>query len=132
MHSRNHSPSSFSRGSLPMSEACNQGDESVYLIPDGRLERTRRTRMALVDAYIEIAHETKRIPRTLEVAKRAGCSLRTVFERFGSLGGLGLAAFDSIVEGHTSAPADDFVNADRDTRIDFQVSLRAQTCETWC
>jgi hypothetical protein len=65
------------------------------------------------------------------VVKRARCSLRTLFERFGSLGGLGLAAFDSILAGHTSTPADDAVKADRDARIVFQVSVRARTCETW-
>jgi len=103
----------------------------VPVVTDGRLERTQRTRKALIDAYIEIARETKRIPTTLEVAKRARCSLRTVFERFGSLGGLGLAVFDSILGGYTLVPPGDEVRADRQTRIRFQANLRARTCETW-
>lgn len=101
-------------------------------ITDGRLERTQRTRKALIDAYIDIARETKRIPTTLEVAKRARCSLRTVFERFGSLGGLGLAAFDAILSDRfVSTPPGDLVRADRRSRIRFQTTVRARTCETW-
>jgi AcrR family transcriptional regulator len=103
----------------------------LAVVMDGRLERTQRTRKALIDAYIEIARETKRIPTTLEVAKRARCSLRTVFERFGSLGGLGLAVFDSILSGYTLTPAGDEVHADRQTRIRYQATLRARTCENW-
>jgi hypothetical protein len=37
----------------------------VHVFPDGRHERTRRTRKALVDAYIEISREEKRIPSAL-------------------------------------------------------------------
>src|SRR5262249_29261971 len=92
------------------------------VVMDGRVGRTQRTRKALIDAYIEIARETKRIPTTLEVAKRARCSLRTVFERFGSLGGLGLAVFDSILAGRTLTPLGDEVNADRQTRIRYQAT----------
>jgi TetR/AcrR family transcriptional regulator of autoinduction and epiphytic fitness len=104
----------------------------VAVVMDGRLERTQRTRKALIDAYIDIARETKRIPTTLEVARRARCSLRTVFERFGSLGGLGIAVFDSILAEHTNlAPVGDEVHGDRQSRIRYQATLRAQTCETW-
>jgi AcrR family transcriptional regulator len=105
--------------------------DAVTVVMDGRLERTQRTRKALIDAYIDIARETKRIPTTLEVAKRARCSLRTVFERFGSLGGLGLAVFDSILAGYTLTPPGDEVHGDRATRIRYQATLRARTCETW-
>ncbi len=56
-------------------------------LPDGRLERTVRTRKRLIEAYIGVASEKKRIPTTVEVATRAGVSQRSLFERFGSLGG---------------------------------------------
>ena len=104
---------------------------TVPVVMDGRLERTQRTRKALIDAYIEIARDTKRIPTTLEVAKRARCSLRTVFERFGSLGGLGLAVFDSILASYNLTPLGPEVHADRHTRIRYQATLRSRTCETW-
>jgi AcrR family transcriptional regulator len=53
--------------------------------PDGQRERTFRTRKLLIEAYINVAGEKKRIPNTGEVALRAGVSKRSVFERFGSL-----------------------------------------------
>jgi AcrR family transcriptional regulator len=100
-------------------------------LPDGRLERTVRTRKLLIDAYIGVASEKKRIPTTVEVATRAGVSQRSLFERFGSLGALGLAAFDYILEHRPSTPTGDLVKADRQTRIRFQIGVRGRACETW-
>jgi AcrR family transcriptional regulator len=100
-------------------------------LPDGRLERTVRTRKLLIEAYIGVASEKKRIPTTVEVVSRAGVSQRSLFERFGSLGALGLAAFDYILEHRPSTPIGDVAKADRQTRIRFQVGVRARSCETW-
>src|SRR5260370_7861825 len=100
-------------------------------LPDGRLERTVRTRKLLIEAYIGVASEKKRIATTVEVASAAGVSQRSVFERFGSLGALGLAAFDYVLEHRPSTPTGDLVKADRQTRIRFQVGVRARACETW-
>jgi len=100
-------------------------------LPDGRRERTVRTRKLLIEAYLGVASEKKRIPTSVEVAARAGVSQRSVFERFGSLGALGLAAFDYILEHRSSTPTGDLVKADRQTRIRFQISVRARSCETW-
>jgi AcrR family transcriptional regulator len=97
--------------------------------PDGRRERTFRTRKLLIEAYINVAGEKKRIPKTGEVALRAGVSQRSVFERFGSLDALSLAAFDHILE--PSMSTGDLGQADRQTRIRFQVGVRARSCETW-
>lgn len=104
-----------------------RGDE----LPDGRLERTVRTRKRLIDAYLGVAIEKRRTPTAVEVASRAGVSQRSVFERFGSLGALGLAAFDYILENWSPTPAGDVVKADRPSRIRFQVGVRARVCETW-
>jgi AcrR family transcriptional regulator len=100
-------------------------------LPDGRLERTVRTRKLLIEAYIDVAAEKKRVPTTVEVVSRAGVSQRSLFERFGSLGALGLAAFDYILEHRPSTPAGDVATADRQTLIRFQVGVRARSCETW-
>ena len=107
------------------------GKEGVAL-PDGRLERSARTRKALIEAYLDLAREKKRIPTTVEVAQRAGCSQRLIFERFGSLGQLGLAAFDNILQSRERTVPDDAVlNAGRQARIRYQVGVRALRCETW-
>jgi hypothetical protein len=49
--------------------------------PDGRRERTFRTRKLLIEAYINVAGEKKRIPKTGEVALRAGVSQRSDINR---------------------------------------------------
>jgi AcrR family transcriptional regulator len=107
------------------------GKEGVAL-PDGRLERSARTRKALIEAYLDLAREKKRIPTTTEVAQRAGCSQRLIFERFGSLGQLGLAAFDHILlSRERTVPDGEVLNAGRQARIRYQVGVRALRCETW-
>src|SRR5258707_4203073 len=62
------------------------------------LSDARPFRKLLIEAYINVAGEKERIPKTGEVALRAGVSQRSVFERFGSLDALSLAAFDHILE----------------------------------
>jgi AraC-like DNA-binding protein len=59
---------------------------------DGRLQRSERTRQALIEAYLDLLRENPRIPTAGEIAKRAGCSIRSVFERFSDLLTLSLAA----------------------------------------
>jgi AcrR family transcriptional regulator len=72
------------------------------------------------------------MPTTIEVARRAGCSQRLIFERFGNLGRLGLAAFDHILATRErTVPEADLLAADRPTRIRYQVGVRALRCETW-
>jgi hypothetical protein len=59
--------------------------EAKHLIAvgsDGRLRRSARTRQHLIDAYLELLRESAKVPTAAEPAKRAGCSTRSVFERF--------------------------------------------------
>ena len=99
---------------------------------DGRLERAARSRKLLIEAYLEVAREKQRIPTTAEVAHRARCSQRLIFERFGTLGGLGLAAFDHILQSRErTVPDGDVLSAGRKARIRYQVGVRALRCETW-
>ena len=56
-------------------------------ISDGRQMRSERTRQALIKAYLDLLSEMQRPPTAPEIAKRAGCSLRSVFERFSEIGG---------------------------------------------
>ena len=102
------------------------------VLPDGRLERSARSRKVLIEAYVDLAREKKRFPTAVEVAQRAGCSQRLIFERFGTLGSLGLAAFDHMLQSRErTVPDDDVLGADRRARIRYQVGARARRCETW-
>ena len=65
-----------------------------YPRSDGRLQRSERTRQALIEAYLDLLRENPQIPTAGEIAKRAGCSIGSVFERFSDFLTLSLAAAD--------------------------------------
>src|SRR5262249_5640676 len=69
-------------------------------------------------------------PTATELAKRAGCSLRSVYERFKSLDALALASFDYLLQDWARFSATLTTSADRHTRLKTYVRARAQTCET--
>lgn len=49
---------------------------------DGRVERSRRNRKAIVEALFELISEGELLPTGEQVASRAGVGLRTVFRHF--------------------------------------------------
>lgn len=49
---------------------------------DGRIERSRRNRQAIVEALLELIAEGELLPTGEQVASRAGVGLRTVFRHF--------------------------------------------------
>jgi len=50
--------------------------------PDGRKQRSERSRLAIVDAMLDIIMGGKMEPSAAEIAERAGVSARTVFRHF--------------------------------------------------
>lgn len=99
--------------------------------PDGRHQRSVRTRKAIIEAYLSLLRETPLVPTAMQISQRAGCSTRLVFERFTDLPTLGLAAVDYVIGLGLSTPVGDKAEADRQTRLRFQVVTRAWTCEAW-
>jgi hypothetical protein len=99
------------------------------LSSDGRHMRSERTRQALVKAYLDLLIERQKPPTAPEIAKRAGCSMRSVFERFSDLLTLSLAAADYAYAQAMAQSAAPDVDADLDTRIKAQVETRAAICE---
>lgn len=98
---------------------------------DGRRLRSERTRQLIIEAYLGLLHETQRMPTAADIAKRAGYSVRSIFERFSDLDALSLATADyAIAMGQAEAVATD-VSADRPTRIRSHIRTRAQACEKW-
>jgi hypothetical protein len=98
---------------------------------DGRRRRSIRTRQADIRAYLDLVQAKRIKPATAEVAARAGCSIRSVFERFHTIEALELAALDHlIVELELIAPDMQF-GGDRQARIGAYVRMRATKCETW-
>jgi AcrR family transcriptional regulator len=98
---------------------------------DGRHMQSERTRQALIKAYLDLLIERPKPPTAPEIAKRAGCSLRSVFERFSDLLTLSLAATDHAFEQAMSQAAVPNPDADLHTRLMAQVAARAAICERW-
>jgi AcrR family transcriptional regulator len=98
---------------------------------DGRLMRSERTRQALIKAYLDLLGEKQQPPTAPEIAKRAGCSIRSVFERFSDLLTLSLAAADYAFEQAMAQAAVPNIDADLRARLKSQVEARAAICERW-
>jgi hypothetical protein len=105
----------------------------VSIIPkvDGRRLRSERTRQAIIEAFMRLLRRKPAMPTAFQIAEEAGCSARSVFERFSDLNALSVAAADyAIVQGQADAAARN-VDADRTTRIYSHVETRALVCEKW-
>jgi AcrR family transcriptional regulator len=98
---------------------------------DGRLRRSERTRQALIEAYLDLLREKQQAPTALEIGKRAGCSIRSVFERFSDLLTLSLAAADYAFAQALAQAAVPNVDADLHARLKSQVETQAAICERW-
>jgi AcrR family transcriptional regulator len=98
---------------------------------DGRRQRSERTRLTIIQAYLELLRRHGVMPTAAQIADEAGYSTRSIFERFTDLDALSLATADyAIAQGQAEAVARD-VDADRPTRIRAHVETRAQACEKW-
>jgi DNA-binding transcriptional regulator YbjK len=98
---------------------------------DGRRLRSERTRLAIIEAYQELLRRNSVMPTAVQIAEQAGCSVRSVFERFSDLDALSLATADfTIAQGQAEAVAR-HVDGDRPTRIRSHVETRARACERW-
>lgn len=98
---------------------------------DGRRQRSERTRLTIILAYLELLRRNSVMPKAAEIAKEAGCSTRSIFERFSDLDALSLATADhAITQGQAEAVARN-VDGDRPTRIRSHVETRAAACEKW-
>ena len=98
---------------------------------DGRLRRSERTRQGLIEAYLDLLREKQQPPTAPEIAKRAGCSIRSIYERFSDLLTLSLAAADHAFAQALAQAAAPNVDADLHTRLTAQVEARAAICERW-
>ena len=98
---------------------------------DGRRLRSERTRLVIIEAYLALVRRDPRMPTAAQIAEVAGCSVRSVFERFDDLNALTLATADyALAQAAAEATARD-VTADRPTRIRSHVAIRAAACERW-
>jgi AcrR family transcriptional regulator len=98
---------------------------------DGRRLRSERTKRRIVEAYLSLLATDSQIPTAAQIAERAGCSVRSIFERFSDLHALRVAATDhAFAEANAQAVPRDF-GKDRQARIRSHVEMRAGTCARW-
>lgn len=98
---------------------------------DGRHLRSQRTRLRIIEGYLELAAEmSPLIPTAAQIAERAGCSARSVFERFPDIHNLQVAAVDHAVTLIVPAPPPRQGDG-REARIRAQVESRSRSCQTW-
>ena len=98
---------------------------------DGRRLRSRRTRERLIAAYLDLAAASVGPPTCNAVAQRAGCSVRTLFDRFRDMAELARSASDrAAIVDDGSLPGMPVV-LDRAARIRLHVTTRARQCERW-
>jgi AcrR family transcriptional regulator len=90
-----------------------------------------RTRTAIVEAFLFLIRQKAEVPTAAAIARKAGCSTRSVFERFSDFKELAEATFDHVLQQGLSTPVGDTLTRDRATRIAFHVKVRATNCETW-
>ena len=91
--------------------------------------RSERTKQLIIEAFLALVREESKVPTAIQIADRAGYSVRSVFERFPDLNALRVAATDyQLAQAAALAPAR-HVDGDRATRLKSQVETRAQTCE---
>jgi AcrR family transcriptional regulator len=98
---------------------------------DGRLRRSHRTRQTLVETYLDLLRQKQKPPTAPEIARRAGCSIRSVFLHFSGLHTLSLAAADCAFGQVLAQAAVPNVDAELHTRLKAQVEARAAICERW-
>ena len=98
---------------------------------DGRRLRSERTRRLIIEAYMALVRETGTMPTAVQIAERAGYSVRSIFERFPDLTALRIAVTDHAIAEARGYGALRDLDADRPARIRSQVEQRGRTCERW-
>jgi AcrR family transcriptional regulator len=98
---------------------------------DRRRLRSARTRQAIIEAYLALLREDPQIPTSVRIAERAGCSVRSIFERFVDLHALRLAATDYAFAEALSEVAANAANGSREERIRSHVQTRGAICARW-
>jgi len=94
---------------------------------DGRRERTKRTRAAIVGALTDLLDEGRIEPTAAQIADRAGVAVRSIAQHFASREELLLAVAQHHTERLAHSPVDR--RGSFDERLDAFVAARARSLE---
>lgn len=101
---------------------------------DGRRARTQRTRQRLIDVYLDLMQQSPCMPTGADIAKRVGCSVRTLFERFPNGAALNHAAAACLLNQEADKKAGQsppLSHASRYWRMQRHVEASLEGCERW-
>ena len=99
---------------------------------DGRRVRSERTKQGIVEAYLALVRaDWPILPTAAKLAERAGCSVRSIFERFPDMHSLQVAAADYAIQQVVAMAAPRDGGGDRAARIKSHVNTRARASEHW-
>lgn len=98
---------------------------------DGRRQRSVRTQQLIIDAYLLLLRESPQVPTAATIARRAGYSVRSVFERFPDLHTLRVAATDHVMSQASQQAAGHPPKGSRAVRLKTHVETRGRVCEEW-
>ena len=85
----------------------------------------------VIEAYLALLRENPRIPTAVQVAERAGYSVRSVFERFPDLHALRIAATDYAFGLANDQTLTEGSDGNRQARLKAHVERRARICTLW-
>src|ERR1700704_2521030 len=104
-------------GASPVETALSATSLSTPTRIDGRRLRSERTKQLIIEAFLALLRDNPQMPTAVQIAERAGYSVRSIFERFPDLNALRVAATDySLAQAAALAPAR-HVDGDRPTRL---------------
>src|SRR5882757_286566 len=116
-------------GASPVEPALSVTSPSTPTRIDGRRLRSERTKQLIIEAFLALLREHQEMPTAVQIAERAGYSVRSIFERFPDLNALRVAATDySLAQALALAPPRHADAADRQTRLRSHVETRALPC----
>ena len=96
---------------------------------DGRALRSERTKQLIIEAYLTLLDESPETPTAAQIARRAGYSVRSVFERFDDMLALTVAAADYAFAEGLSRDVHRHLGETRGKRLRGRVERRSELIE---
>lgn len=97
--------------------------------PDGRRQRTERSRSAIVKAALDLINEGQLIPTAQQIAERAGVGIRTFFRHFEDMSQLSKVVDESIRDEYVALARGGDRNGSLADRITHAIEQHAELYE---
>ncbi len=91
--------------------------------PDGRVQRSERSRQAIIEAMLDLVQQGNLVPTAQQVAEHAGVGIRTVFRHFNDMEGL----FQTMDAATIEAYRDLFNGGDREGSLSDRIQHAVET-----